>query len=151
LLIMTGGVRASMQEKLRTICPSFVAPGPSGVAVRGRLKGVSTRDEQVLRAVGTHLGSLASKDLKDQCAAGMEHDAGAWAARKRELTGQSSSRWAGAITKAANDQWALARRCQLAYIQNLEAGVRTIRYRLSLPAGARGSKRAPGGYRSRQE
>ncbi|HYZ52531.1 MAG TPA: hypothetical protein VE733_03350 [Streptosporangiaceae bacterium] len=140
-----------MQEKLRTIGPSFVAPGPSGVAIRGRLKGVSTRDEQVLRAVGMHLGSLASKDLKDRCAVAMEHDAGAWAARKRELTAQSSSRWAGAITKATHDQWALTRRCQLAHIQDLEAGVTTIRHRLSLPVGAKGSKRAPGGYRSRQE
>jgi IS605 OrfB family transposase len=63
----------------------------------------------------------------------------------------SSSRWAGSITKATHDQWALARRGQAAYVKSLEAGVTTVRHRLSLPVGQRGSKRAPGGYRSRRE
>ncbi|MDT0574552.1 transposase, partial [Streptomyces sp. DSM 3412] len=67
------------------------------------------------------------------------------------LTPASSSRWAGSITKATHDQWALARRCQLAHIQNLEAGIRAIGDRLALPVGERGTKRAPGGYRSRRE
>ncbi|OAH14564.1 hypothetical protein STSP_20750 [Streptomyces jeddahensis] len=67
------------------------------------------------------------------------------------MTGESSSRWAGSITKATHDQWALARRGQLAHIQSLEAGVRTIAQRLSLPVGAKGSKGSPGGYRSKQE
>jgi IS605 OrfB family transposase len=39
----------------------------------------------------------------------------------------------------------------LAHIHNLEAGVRTIAHRLSLPVGEKGSKQAPGGYRTRQE
>ncbi|KUO16954.1 hypothetical protein AQJ91_33610 [Streptomyces dysideae] len=81
----------------------------------------------------------------------MEHSGDTWAARKRELTPLSSSRWAGAITKASHDQWALARRCQLAYIQNLEAGIRTLTHRLSLPIGQKGSRGVPGGYRSRRE
>ncbi|WP_317619725.1 IS200/IS605 family accessory protein TnpB-related protein [Streptomyces akebiae] len=59
--------------------------------------------------------------------------------------------WAGSITKATHDQWGLARRCQLAHLQNLEAGIRTIEHRLSLPVGQMGTKRAPGGYRSRGE
>jgi IS605 OrfB family transposase len=67
------------------------------------------------------------------------------------LTGQSSARWAGSITRATHDQWALARRAQLAHIQGLEAGVRTLAHRLSLPLGHKGSKHAPGGYRSRRE
>ncbi|MGW7290717.1 IS200/IS605 family accessory protein TnpB-related protein, partial [Streptomyces sp. NPDC054847] len=66
-------------------------------------------------------------------------------------TGVSSSRWAGSITKATHDQWALARRGQAAHIQGLEAGVRTIRHRLSLPVGAKGTRRTAGGYRSRRE
>ncbi|WP_055513269.1 hypothetical protein, partial [Streptomyces ossamyceticus] len=78
-------------------------------------------------------------------------DAGGWAARKRAVTGVSSSRWAGSITKATHDQWALARRGQLAHIQSLEAGVRMIAHRLSLPVREKGSKRAPGGYASRRE
>ncbi|WP_328885685.1 transposase [Streptomyces sp. NBC_00316] len=136
---------------VRELAASFVAPGPCGVAVRDRLKHLSARDERVLRAVGVHQGALASGDLKARCADGLEHGAQTWAARKRELTGVSSSRIAGAITKATHDQWALARRCQAAYIQKLAAGIRTLRHRLSLPLGEPGTKRAAGGYRSKNE
>ncbi|WP_406393291.1 IS200/IS605 family accessory protein TnpB-related protein [Streptomyces sp. NBC_00887] len=67
------------------------------------------------------------------------------------MTSESSSRWAGAITKATHDQWALSRRCRLAHIQSLEAGVRTSMHRLSQPIGEKGTKRAPGGYRPQGE
>ncbi|MDQ0600610.1 IS605 OrfB family transposase [Streptomyces canus] len=136
---------------LRPIDPPFVALGPSGVAVRTRLKAITAEDEKVLRLVGDHLGTLAGRDLKARCAAGLEHDTDQWAERKRILTQEASSRWAGSITKATHDQWALSRRAQLAHIQNLEAGVRTIAHRLSLPVGEKGTKRAPGGYRTKQE
>ncbi|GAA0213684.1 IS200/IS605 family element transposase accessory protein TnpB [Actinomadura nitritigenes] len=129
----------------------FVVAGPSGVAVRDRLKGLTVEDERVLRLVGAHLGSLAGRDLKARCADGLDHDAERWAARKRGLTGESSARWAGSITKASHDQWALARRCQLAHLRSLEAGVQTIEHRLSQAIGAKGAKRAPGGYRSKRE
>ncbi|WP_411089522.1 IS200/IS605 family accessory protein TnpB-related protein [Streptomyces sp. 061-3] len=128
-----------------------MVPGPCGVAVRDRLKHLTPEDERVLRAVGAHQGALASRDLKARCADGLEHGAETWAARKRELTGVSSSRIAGAITKATHDQWALARRCQAAHIRKLAAGIRTLRHRLSLPLGEPGTKRAAGGYRSRGE
>jgi IS605 OrfB family transposase len=136
---------------LREAAAPFVVPGPSGVAVRTRLKGLTAGDEEVLCLVGDLLGTLASRDLKARCAAGPEHDGEQWARRKRVLTVESSSRWAGSITKATHDQWALARRGQLAHIHSLQAGVRTIAHRLSLPVGEKGSKRAPGGYRSRRE
>ncbi|MEU1516617.1 IS200/IS605 family accessory protein TnpB-related protein [Streptomyces sp. NPDC005811] len=137
--------------ELRSIAASFVASGPSGVAVRTRLKGLTLGDEEVLRLVGAHLGSLASRDLKARCRDGLEHSGEAWAVRKRELTPASSSRWAGSITKATHDQWALARRCQLVYVQNLEAGIHTNEDRLALPVGQKGTKTAPGGYRSQRE
>jgi IS605 OrfB family transposase len=105
----------------------------------------------VLCLVGDLLGSLAARDLKARCAAGLDHDSERWAARKRVLTEESSSRWAGSITKATHDQWALARRGQLAHIQSVQVGIETITHRLSLPMGEKGSKHAPGGYRSRQE
>ncbi|WP_392749658.1 IS200/IS605 family accessory protein TnpB-related protein [Streptomyces sp. LN590] len=136
---------------LRKLAASFVAPGPCGVAVRDRLKHLTPQDERVLRAVGAHQGALASGDLKVRCAEGLEHGAQTWAARKRDLTKESSSRIAGAITKATHDQWALARRCQAAHIQNLATGIRTLRHRLSLPLGEKGTKRAAGGYRSKGE
>ena len=77
---------------LRPIAAPFVALGPSGVAVRTRLGDLTPEDEKVLRLVGAHLGSLASKDLKARCAEGLEHSTESWAARKRDLTAQSSSR-----------------------------------------------------------
>ncbi|MFJ6854581.1 IS200/IS605 family accessory protein TnpB-related protein [Streptomyces sp. NPDC091271] len=136
---------------VRELAASFVAPGPSGVAVRDRLKHLTSQDVHVLRVVGAHQGALASRDLKARCADGPNHGADTWATRKRELTKVSSSRIAGAITKATHDQWALARRSQTAHIRSLEAGIKVLRHRLSLPIGAAGSKRGPGGYRSRSE
>ncbi|MGW0786054.1 IS200/IS605 family accessory protein TnpB-related protein [Streptomyces sp. NPDC002913] len=136
---------------VRELAASFVVPGPSGVAVRDRLKHLTPRDEEVLRAVGAHQGALASFDLRTRCAQGLEHSADTWASRKRDLTRESSSRIAGAITKATHAQWALARRGQAAHVRSLEAGIRTLRHRLSLPVGQRGTKRAAGGYRSRGE
>ncbi|MFD6905565.1 IS200/IS605 family accessory protein TnpB-related protein [Streptomyces sp. NPDC058726] len=136
---------------LRVVAAPFVAVGPSGVAVRGRLKGLTAVDEDVLRRVGGHLGALASRDLKARCAAGLQHDGERWAERKRVLTPESSSRWAGSVTKATHDQWALARRSQLAHVRGLEAGVRMLAHRLSLPLGHQGGRHAPGGYRSRRE
>ncbi|TDC75129.1 transposase, partial [Actinomadura sp. 7K507] len=72
---------------MRPIDAPFVAAGPSGVAIRTRLKGLTARDENVLREVGVHLGSLAGRDLKARCEAGTAHDADGWAVRKRGLTG----------------------------------------------------------------
>ncbi|MGI5376351.1 IS200/IS605 family accessory protein TnpB-related protein [Streptomyces sp. CA-251387] len=136
---------------VRELATPFVVPGPSAVAVRDRLKHLTAGDEKVLRLVGDLLGSLASRDLKARCAAELDHDTERWAERKRILTQESSSRWAGSITRATHDQWALARRGQLAHIQSLETGIKTIRHRLSQPIGEKGSKQAPGGYRSRRE
>ncbi|MEU5164662.1 IS200/IS605 family accessory protein TnpB-related protein, partial [Streptomyces sp. NPDC020875] len=139
------------EKQLRPIEAPFVALGPSGVAIRTRLKELTPADEKVLRLMGWHLGRLASRDLAVRCAQGLEHDKDTWAVRKQGLTGESSSRWAGSITKASHDQWALSRRCQLAHIKDLEAGVRMLMHRLSLPLGEKGTKRAPGGYRTKQE
>lgn len=141
-----------MDEKqpLRSIAAAFVAPGPSGVAIRDRLR-VCATDADVLRMVGVHLGSLAGRDLAARCRDGMGHDKDTWAVRKRELTVASSSRWAGSITRSTHDQWALARRGLAAHLQSLDAGMATVRRRLALPIGQKGSRGEPGGYRSRQE
>ncbi|MFF4373895.1 IS200/IS605 family accessory protein TnpB-related protein [Nocardiopsis dassonvillei] len=138
-------------RRLRTIADPFLAPTPTGVSVRDRLKGLTPEDEAVLRAVGAHLGSLASTDLAARCANGTSHDKDSWAARKRELTPESSSRWAGALTKASNEQWALARRSQLAHLHRLQTGIDTLRHRLSQPLRTPGTKGVPGGYSSRRE
>lgn len=128
-----------------------MACGPTGVSIRDRLKHLTPQDEEVLRLIGGHLGTLAARDLKARCADGLDHDNDRWAARKRALTAVSSSRWAGSITKATHDQWALSRRSLGAHIANLEAATTVLRHRLSLPVGEKGTKKTPGGYRSRQE
>lgn len=137
--------------RLRSIASPFAVTPATGVCVRDRLTGLTREDERVLREVGEHLGRLAADDLARRIRDGLSHDKDNWAERKRALTPLSSSRWAGAITKATHDQWALARRAQAAHIASLRAGIHAIEHRLSLPLGERGSKQTPGGYRSRAE
>ncbi|MGW0879564.1 IS200/IS605 family accessory protein TnpB-related protein [Streptomyces sp. NPDC002671] len=137
---------------LRELAAPFVVPGPAGVAIRTRLR-VSATDAAVLREVGAFLGSLAAADLAVRCRQGLVHDATGWAARKRGLTEVSSARWAGSITKATHDQWALARRGQAAEMVWLRGQITSIGARLARPLGAKADKRAglPRGYGSRTE
>src|SRR6202035_432503 len=98
--------------RLREIAGPFVAGAPAGARVRTRLR-VSPQDAAVLGAVGSHLGVLAGRDLAARCAEGRLDAKGravSRAARKRALTAESSSRWAGAITRTSEDQWGLAER-----------------------------------------
>ncbi|WLW55436.1 transposase [Streptomyces sp. YU58] len=137
---------------LREPAAPFVVPGPTGVAIRARLR-LSSADAAVLTEVGMFLGSLASQDLAMRSRQGTAHDAASWAARKRRLTGPSSARWAGSITKATHDQWALARRGQAAAMAWLRGQVAHIEARLARPLGARADKRAglARGYATRSE
>lgn len=140
-----------MTSALRTIATPYVAKPPSGVCIRDRIRDLTAADEDVLRAVGKHLGQLASRDLALRVRDGLEHDSAGWAARKRHLTSMSSSRWAGSITKATNDQWNLARRAQQEHAQSLAAAIRAVRRRLALPVGEPGRSGRSGGYRSPRE
>ena len=137
---------------LRGVAASFVVPGPAGVAIRARLR-VSSADEVVLTEVGRFLGSLASGDLAARSRQGPAHDAASWAARKRALTVSSSARWAGSVTKATDDQWALARRGQAAEMAWLRGQIERIEGRLARPLGAKADKQAglPRGYVTRWE
>jgi hypothetical protein len=115
---------------LRQVATPFVAAAPGGARVRARLR-MSAGDEAVLRAVGAHLGSLAGSDLAARCAEGRLDARGrarSRAARKRALTAESSSRWAGAITRTSEDQVRLAG-------QNLRAAQRSLQ-----AAKARGAR-----------
>jgi hypothetical protein len=124
---------------LRQIAVPFVAAVPAGARVRARLR-VSPQDEAVLRAVGSHLGSLAGGDLAARCAEGKLDARGRAESRKRRkraLTAESSSRWAGAITRTSEDQVRLAERNLRAERASLQARVRRIEARLTVPAGGR--------------
>jgi hypothetical protein len=134
------------------LAASFVVPGPAGVAIRDRLR-VSQTDAAVLAEVGMFLGSLAAGDLAERSRQRLAHDAAAWAARKQGLTGKSSARWAGSITKATHDQWALARRGQASHMAWLRGQIAAIEARLARPLGAKADKREglARGYGSRAE
>ena len=130
-----GGGRVS--RRLREIAAPFVAAVPAGARVRTRLR-VCAQDEVVLRAVGMHLGSLAGRDLAARCAEGRlgaKGRAESRRERKRALTAESSSRWAGAITRTSEDAWQLASRNLTAERASLTARVRKVEARLAVQAG----------------
>lgn len=124
--------------------PFVVAP-PGGARVRTRLR-ADTDDDAVLRALGEHLGALASEDLMARCRErrlDAKGRAGSRRLRKRALTKESSSRWAGAITRTSEDGYQLSYRNLVAHRSSLRRRVRTIERRLALPIG-KGRGRARG-------
>jgi IS605 OrfB family transposase len=126
-----------MTSSLRPVAAPFVAAAPGGARVRARLRACA-QDEAVLWAVGTHLGSLAGRDLAARCAEGRLDAAGrarSRTVRKRALTAASSSRWAGTITRTTEDQVRLAGQNQRAGRSSLQARIRRIQARLAIPAG----------------
>jgi hypothetical protein len=125
--------------RLREIAAPFVAGAPAGARVRTRLR-VSPEGAAVLRAVGSHLGSLAGRDLAARCAQGRLDASGRAISRrerKRALTAGSSSRRAGAITRASEDQWQLAERNLVAEQASLRARARRIEARAAVCAGGK--------------
>jgi hypothetical protein len=128
-----------VRAALRPIADPFVAAAPGGARVRTRLR-VSAQDEAVLWAAGTHLGSLAGRDLAARCAEGRLDAKGtavSRAVRKRALTAESSSRWAGAITRTSEDQYQRAERNLRDEQASLLARIRRIEARLAVEAGAK--------------
>jgi hypothetical protein len=150
-----GGPRArgggGVGRGLREIAAPFVAAAPSGTRVRTRLR-VCAGDAEVLAAAGRHLGSLAGRDLAARCAEGRLDAKGravSRTGRKRALTAESSSRWAGTVTRASEDAWQLAARNLAAERRSLKARVETISSRLGVPAGEKEGRTA--GYATAAE
>lgn len=92
--------------------PYVVAP-PAKAVAKTRLR-PSCDDAEVLLAVGRHLGSLLCSDVAARCRLGLGAKHLGRADRKRRLTPQCSSRWAGAITRSADEMHATA-------VRNLKA------------------------------
>src|SRR5664280_63909 len=136
---------------LRVLAESFVVSPPSGVTIKTRLR-PTPAEEQALREVGTFLGSLYRADLVRRLSQG-KLDAHGRArsrkVRKKYLTAQSSSRWAGSITRATQDQYDLAVRALAAERAMLVAATGKLSARVAAPAGGRAGKIA--GYRSQGE
>jgi len=142
-----GGKRRELRPYRALAAPFVVAP-PSGCRIRTRLH-VSAADAVVLRAVGEHLGALAGADLAARVRMGNVSAADSRRAeRKKALTAQSSSRWAGAITRTSEDQYQLGRRALNARIGSLRRAITTIEARLAVPPGSsvRRGRRSVRGY-----
>jgi hypothetical protein len=86
---------------------------------------------------------LAGRDLAARCAEGRldaRGKAASRARRKRALTSESSSRWAGAITRTSEDQHRLAGQNLRAEAASLRARIARIEARLAVPVGGRSGK-----------
>ncbi|MCX5611466.1 hypothetical protein OHB39_28510 [Streptomyces sp. NBC_00047] len=127
----------------------FTVSAPAGARIRDRLR-LSIRDAEVLRIVGKHLGGHARTDLAERVRIGrVAVKENRRAERKRAMTKVSSSRWAGAVTRASEDQYQLSLRCLFAERTSLRRAITKIGKRLVVPCGQRvGGVR---GYPSRAE
>lgn len=147
-----GGTRRELRP-FRALAAPFVVAPPSGCRIRTRLH-VSPADAVVLRAVGEHLGSLAGADLVARVRIGNVPAAHTRRAeRKKALTAQSSSRWAGAITRTSEDQYQLGSRALNARISSLRRAIAAIEARLAVPPGSsvRRQRRTVRGYTDHAE
>ncbi|HEX9314735.1 MAG TPA: hypothetical protein VN986_01000 [Actinomycetota bacterium] len=128
-----------MTTRLRPIAEPFVVARPGGARIRTRLA-VGPDDEAVLVALGAQLGSLMGRDLAQRCREGPLDASGRAASRarrKRAATKDSSSRWAGAITRTSEDAFQLGQRNLGAQRATLRARVNAIKRRLGVPVGER--------------
>src|ERR1035437_5422774 len=136
---------------LRGLAESFVVSPPSGVTIKTRLR-PTPAEEQVLREEGTFLGPLYRADLVRRLGEGKLDAQGRAASRrerKRGLTSASSSRWAGSITRATQDQYDLAAGALAAEGALPVPGAGKLAQRIAAPVGGRVAKIA--GYRSAGE
>jgi hypothetical protein len=150
---------------LRRIGDAVVAAAPGGVRIRTRIRPIAAEAE-ALTAIGELLGSLYRGELADRIGCGVMDREGhaVWRAEhKQALTEVSSSRWAGAITRAVEDQYQLGMRGLAAHVADLRTAVDVLEQRCALrpgelapvgddAEGGRGrSRRRRRGYRSAGE
>jgi hypothetical protein len=131
---------------MRSIREPLVVAPPAGARIRTRLR-LSAADQAVVWAVGEYLGGQAGVDLAWRCRLGRGTDQRT--IRKRTLTGRSSSRWAGSMTRTSNDQWQRASANLTDRRIALQRAAHAIRARLSVPVGQRQGRVR--GYASRAE
>ena len=112
---------------------------PRRVGARIRTRIHPNADEAAaLTAIGKFLGSVYRGELADRIRWGvLDHDGrSSWRGeRKRAITAVSSSRWAGAITRAVEDQYQLGMRGLAAYVSDLGAAVAVLAERCALRPG----------------
>jgi IS605 OrfB family transposase len=122
---------------LRRIGAPVVAGAPLGVRIRTRIR-VTEAEAAALGAVGSFLGGVYRGELSGRVGLGVldrQSRAGWRAERKRAVTGVSSSRWAGAITRAVEDQYQLGMRALGAHVGDLRRAVAVLEARCALRPG----------------
>ena len=122
---------------LRRIGDPMVGLAPAGVRIRTRIHPTAAEAE-ALAAVGELLGSVYRGELAGRVRLGrLDRKAhAAWRAqRKQAVTAVSSSRWAGAITRAVEDQYQLGMRGLGAQVADLRAAVEVLEQRCALRPG----------------
>ena len=127
----------SAGKPLRKISDPLVAAGPSGCRFRTRLH-LSDTEAATLVEIGEFLGGCYRRELAGRVRLGRIDRDGhkQWrATRKQALTSVSSSRWAGAITRAAEDQYQLGMRGLAAHVTDLHSAVDVLEKRCSLRPG----------------
>jgi hypothetical protein len=137
---------------LRRIGDPVVAAGPAGVRIRTRIE-VTDAEAAALGAVGTFLGSVYRDELAGRIGCGvLDRDGRAvWRAeRKQAISAVSSSRWAGAITRAVEDQYQLGMRCLAGHLADLRAAVEALAARCALRPGEREPEPADDEHGSRR-
>ncbi|MBB5163444.1 hypothetical protein [Mycobacterium sp. AZCC_0083] len=147
------------RRALRRIGDPVVAVAPAGVRVRTRIHLTDT-EAVVLGAIGAFLGSVYRAELTARVELGrLDRPChGRWRVeRKQAVTAVASSRWAGAITRAVEDQYQLGMRALSAHVADLRQAVEVLEQRCALRPGqqdcmptARGLRRRSG-YRSANE
>ncbi|MGW2371898.1 hypothetical protein [Kitasatospora sp. NPDC001683] len=134
------GRRREKKRELRTIAAPFTVAAPTGARVRDRLR-LNPEEAEVLRLVGQHLGHHQRADLAERVGLGrVKVKENRRAERKKALTSVSSSRWAGAMTRASEDQYQLSLRCLYDERACLRRAIRAIRQRLAVACGEKAGK-----------
>ena len=140
------------RRALRRIGDPVVASAPAGVRIRTRVH-LTVAEAAVVGAIGSFLGSVYRAELAARVGLGRldRQSQARWRAqRKQAVTAVASSRWAGAITRAVEDQYQLGVRAVSAHVANLRQVVDVLEQRCALRPGEAG----PGGrrgYRSASE
>jgi hypothetical protein len=138
---------------LRRIGDPVIAAPSAGVRVRTRIH-LTDGEAQALAAIGDYLGSVYRSELAGRVGLGRldRKQHGVWRARRKQaVTSVSSSRWAGAITRAVEDQYQLGMRGLSAQVADLRSAIEVLEARCALRPGevSAGAPDAAGGPRRR--
>ncbi|MDT5080255.1 MAG: hypothetical protein QOJ80_4892 [Mycobacterium sp.] len=140
------------RRALRRVGAPVVAAGPAGVRIRTRIHPTET-EAAALRGIGSFLGSVYRAELAGRVELGrLDRSSHAvWRARRKQaVTAVASSRWAGAITRAVEDQYQLGMRALSVHVADLGSAVEVLAARCALRPGDREAM-AAGARRSRSQ